>query len=174
MSRQAASKSRAEKGPNSRGVGGGTQSIPVPSASDVVPGRLTDVEWNRLMLDEEDTAFIGTLVDDIIDLTLKGCYESYIWKQVNNILYVYLFYMKCEICFLKYLSENVRVLLSSLNTSYCFHCVEPCYFYCYELFLLIYCKNVVHVCKKNENIQRSLKTRHTYASTQSLRLQPIY
>nr|CAB3226834.1 uncharacterized protein C2orf81 homolog [Phallusia mammillata] len=80
MSRQAASKSRAEK---SRGGAGGTQSVPVPTiSSDVVPGRLTDGDWGRLMCDEEDSGFIGSLVESIIDDTLTECYKKYIWKQV--------------------------------------------------------------------------------------------
>lgn len=84
MSRQAASKSRAEK---SRGGGGGAQSVPVPTvSSDVVPGRLTDGDWGRLMSDEEDCGFIGSLVENIIEGTLAECYKKYTWKQVVKYL----------------------------------------------------------------------------------------
>uniref|UniRef100_F7ABL6 Uncharacterized protein n=3 Tax=Ciona intestinalis TaxID=7719 RepID=F7ABL6_CIOIN len=81
MSRQNASKSRAEKGA-SRG-GGGAQSVQAPTiTNDVVPGRLSDGDWSRLMYDEEDTSFVGSIVDDIVELTLAECHKRFTWKQV--------------------------------------------------------------------------------------------
>ncbi|XP_076807769.1 uncharacterized protein C2orf81 homolog [Clavelina lepadiformis] len=81
MSRQTASRSRTEKGA-SRG-GAGSQSVTAPAVTnDVVPGRLSYEDWTQLMQDEEDTGFVCSLVEEIVDQALEGCYQKYIWEQM--------------------------------------------------------------------------------------------
>ena len=86
MSRPPPSKSRGEK-TGSRGAAG-AQSVAatVPVSNEIIPGRLTETEWLRLMSEDDDSSFIGNIVDDLIEHTLEKCYEKYIWNQVSILL----------------------------------------------------------------------------------------
>ena len=82
MSRPAPTKSRGDK-TGSRGAAG-AQSVAatVTVTNEIVPGRLTEVEWLKLLAEDEDTSFLGNIVDDLLETTLDKCYEKYIWNQV--------------------------------------------------------------------------------------------
>jgi len=88
MSRPPPSKSRGDK-TGSRGAAG-VQSVAatVPVSSEIVPGRLTETEWLKLIAEDEDSNFLGTVVDEIIEKTLEKCYEKYIWNQVFILLHM--------------------------------------------------------------------------------------
>lgn len=80
MSRQQATKSRDKGG--SRG-GGGAQSVPVPVVSnDVVPGRVTVADWNKMLANDDDDDLVGSIVDDMLEDVMEQCYQKYIWQQV--------------------------------------------------------------------------------------------
>ena len=86
MSRPPPSKSRGEK-TGSRGAVG-AQSVAaaaVPVSNEIVPGRLTEAEWLKLIAEDEDSSFLGSVVDDIVEKTLEKCYEKYVWNQVWNL-----------------------------------------------------------------------------------------
>nr|XP_039254326.1 uncharacterized protein C2orf81 homolog [Styela clava] len=81
MSRQKDSKSRGEKGA-SRG-GGGAQSVSIPAVSnDIIPGRMTVADWNKISGVEDDDEFVSQIVEEILDITMDKCYDKYVWKQV--------------------------------------------------------------------------------------------
>lgn len=74
-----AAKSRNEKGASR----GGTQSVSAPIIStDIIPGKMTNADWDGMMNEENDSHIVGSIVDDILQETLDKCYESYIWQQV--------------------------------------------------------------------------------------------
>lgn len=75
-----AAKSRNEKGASR----GGSQSVsqaPIIS-TDIIPGKMTNADWDGIMSEENDSHIVGSIVDDILQETLDKCYESYIWQQV--------------------------------------------------------------------------------------------
>lgn len=81
MSRQQTNKSNRDKGA-SRG-GAGSQPAPVPTVStDVVPGRMSASEWGKICSTDDSDEFIGSIVEDILEITLDKCYEKYILKQL--------------------------------------------------------------------------------------------
>ena len=78
-------KSRGDKAASRGAAAAGAPSVAaaVPASNDIVPGRLTETEWLRLLAEDDDSNFVGSIVDEILDTTLSKCYEKYIWKQVR-------------------------------------------------------------------------------------------
>lgn len=76
MSRVAASKSRLEK----------TRTVPVapilPVSVDVIPGRLTEEDWNSMVTTEEGEEVVGEIVDSLIGRVMDECYKVYIQRQL--------------------------------------------------------------------------------------------
>ena len=82
MSRPPPPKSRADKAANRNAAGAQSAAATAPVSNDIVPGRLTEAEWLRLVVEDDDTSFLGSIVDELMDKTLAKCYEKYIWNQV--------------------------------------------------------------------------------------------
>ncbi|XP_077334420.1 uncharacterized protein C2orf81 homolog [Lithobates pipiens] len=76
VSRVAASKSRTEK----------TRTVtvaPLPPVSvDVIPGRLTEEDWNSMVTTEEGEEVVGEIVDSLIGRVMDECYKVYIQRQL--------------------------------------------------------------------------------------------
>jgi len=79
-----AARAKGAASKNEKGASrGGSQSVSAPVIStDIIPGKMTNADWDGIMNDENDSHIVGSIVDDILQETLDKCYESYIWQQV--------------------------------------------------------------------------------------------
>jgi len=76
MSRQAASKSRLEKGR-------GGLSAPTPTITkEIVPGKFSDLDWTFALDTDDNSEFVFDIVNEIADSALSIIYDNYLEKQL--------------------------------------------------------------------------------------------
>jgi len=77
MSRQSGTKSKQGKDGNKSAAGSG-----VGQLHDFIPNRFNLTDWMALTREEDDSAFIGDLVDDIVTNVLDQCEKVHMKKQL--------------------------------------------------------------------------------------------
>ena len=86
MSRSA-SKSRADtRGPKAPVQAASPQSNDPPVEEDVVPGHLTQTQWEDLLKLEETGENVEEIVEDLMGNVMEKCLKSHIHKQVTRVL----------------------------------------------------------------------------------------